>query len=106
MKKDNLNPNIKNKEMIYHHSFFNFTLVFCIRNAQENYKEKELNEMHQMMVYGDNVTLLGANVYAANMNIETLIEAANRVGCKQTQKITKYSSCHVTKTQNKIIISR
>jgi hypothetical protein len=62
--------------------------------------------MYQMMVYGDNVTLLGANVYAANMNTETLIEAANRVGCKQTQKITKYSSCHVTKTQNKIIISR
>lgn len=43
MKKDNLNPNIKNKEMIYHHSFFNLTLVFHIRNAQENYKEKELN---------------------------------------------------------------
>jgi hypothetical protein len=42
---------------------FNFAVVYAIRKVQENQVELKLNETHQLMIYADDVNLLGDNRY-------------------------------------------
>jgi hypothetical protein len=42
---------------------FKFALEHAIRNVQENQVRLELNGTHQLLVYADNVNLLGDNVH-------------------------------------------
>jgi hypothetical protein len=41
---------------------FNFALEYVITKAQENRKELQVNEAHQLLVYADDVNLLGENI--------------------------------------------
>jgi hypothetical protein len=56
-----------------------FALKCAITKAQENWEGLELNGTHQLLVYADNVNILGENV---NTNWETrkLCLAASRRG--------------------------
>jgi hypothetical protein len=42
---------------------FDFTLVDAIRKVQENQVGLKLNVIHQLLVYADDVNLLGDNVF-------------------------------------------
>jgi hypothetical protein len=51
---------------------------------------------HQLLVYADDVNLLGDNVATTKKNTETLIDASKEIGLEVNTEKTKYIllSCH------------
>jgi hypothetical protein len=45
---------------------------------------------HQLLVYADDVNLLGDNIDTMNKNTQTLIDASNEVGLDLNTEKTKY----------------
>jgi hypothetical protein len=63
----------------------------------------KLRGAHQLLVYDDDVNILGDNVDTIKKNKQTLIEASKEVGLEVNAKKTKYMllSCH--RMQGKIM---
>jgi hypothetical protein len=59
---------------------FNFPLEYAIRKVQEIQVALKLNGIHQLLVYADDVNLLGDNIDAIKKNMETLIDTSKEVG--------------------------
>jgi hypothetical protein len=52
---------------------FNFALEYGIRTVRDNQVELKLNRTHQLLVYADDVNLLGDNMASIEKNTEILI---------------------------------
>jgi hypothetical protein len=60
--------------------FFNFALVYAIRKVQENQVRLKLYGTHQLLVYPDDVNLLGDNIDSIKKYTGTLTDTRKEVG--------------------------
>jgi hypothetical protein len=69
---------------------FNFALEYAIRKVQENETSLELDGIHQLLFYADDVNLLGDSVNTIKENPETLIKACRDIGLEINAEKEKY----------------
>jgi hypothetical protein len=69
---------------------FNFALVYAIRRVQVNQGGLKLNGTHQLVVYADDVSILGGSVHTVKENTGSLIVAGKESGLEVNANNTKY----------------
>ena len=69
---------------------FNFPLECAIRRVQVNQDSLKLNGTHQLLVYADDVNILGGSVHTVKENAEALVVACKETGLGVNAGKTKY----------------
>jgi len=59
---------------------FNFVLEYTIRRVQINLDGFKLNDTHHVLVYSDDVNILGGSVHTVQDNAEALVVASKDSG--------------------------
>ena len=70
---------------------FNFALEYVIRRVQVIQDGLKLNGTHQLLVYADDVNILGGSVNTVKENAELLVVASKKIGLEVNADKTKYT---------------
>jgi hypothetical protein len=70
--------------------FFNFALLYAVRRVQANQDGLKLNGTHQLLVYADDVNILGGSVHTIKKNTQALVIAIKEVCLEVNAGKTKY----------------
>jgi hypothetical protein len=70
--------------------FFKFVLEYAIRRVQVNQDWLQLNGTHQLLVYADDVNMLGGSVHTVMKNTEILVFINKEIGLEVNAEKTKY----------------
>ena len=70
--------------------YFNFALEYAIRRVQVNQDGLKLNGTHQLLVYADDISILGGSVHTVKENAGALIVASKEIGLEVNADKTKY----------------
>jgi hypothetical protein len=68
---------------------FNFALEYAIRRVQANQEGFKLNGIHQLVVYADDINIMGGSVHAIK-NTEAVVVASKEIGLEVNAEKTKY----------------
>ena len=69
---------------------FNFALEYAIRRVQVTQGGLKLNGTHQLLVYADDVNILGGSVHTVKENAEALTVANKEIGLEVNADKTGY----------------
>ena len=69
---------------------FNFALEYTIRRVQVNQDWLILTGTHQLLVYADDVNILGGSVHTIKKNAEALVVASKEIGLEVNGDKIKY----------------
>jgi hypothetical protein len=69
---------------------FNFALAYAIRRVQTNQEGLKLNGTHQLLVYADDVNILGGSIHSIKKSAEDLVIATKEIGLEVNAEKTKY----------------
>jgi len=68
---------------------FNFALENAIRRVRVNQEGLKLNGTHQLLVYADDVNILGGSIHTLKENAEALVAATREIGLEVSADKTK-----------------
>ena len=83
---------------------FNFALEFAIRRVQVNQDSLKLSGTHQLLVYADDVNILGGSVHTVKKNAEALIVARKETGLEVNADKTSIWSCIEIRMQDIVTV--
>ena len=69
---------------------FNFALEYAIRRVQVNEYGMKLNDIHQLLVYSDDVKILGGSVRTTKENAEAFVVVRKETELEVNADETKY----------------
>ena len=69
--------------------FFNFAFKYAIRRVQANQEGLKLNGTCQLLVYADDVNILGGSIHTIQNNTEALVITSKELGLEVNAEKTK-----------------
>ena len=71
--------------------FFNCVLEYAIRKVKVNQDDLKLNGTHQLLVYADDINILGGSIHTIKVNAEAFVVASKETGLEANADNTKYT---------------
>ena len=84
--------------------FFNSALEHAIRRVQVNQDGLKLHGTHQLLVYADDVNILGGSIHTLKENAETLVVSSKKSGTEVNTDKTKYMVMLEIRIQDEVIV--
>jgi len=73
---------------------FNIALEGAIRRVQVNHEGLKFRGTHKLLVYADDINMLGRSVHAVKKNTEASVVTRREIGPKVHADKTKYMAMH------------